>query len=249
MGESGRDSKIYLCAPINALIEGLVKQSIPLSRIRERGDFGLGTFDNLDGELVLLDGCCYQSTSDGHVHEVSEESTTPFAAVTFFTPVSHDDLADELSYEAFVAWLGDLLPSPNLVYALRIEGEFAEVKVRSITRQETPRPLVEAAREQPVFTFRDVRGTLAGFFTPHFLESLSAPGFHLHFISESRREGGHLLSCRPRRIRAGVQFIFSVELGLPVSLGYLTCAFERDAHAELDEAEKESGQSPASGPA
>ncbi len=91
---------------------------------------------------------------------------------------------------------------------------------------------------QPEFTFTDAEGTLAGFYTPGFMQSINVPGLHLHFLSDDRTEGGHLLSCRPERVRASVQFISTLELGLPMSLDYLTWDFRRDTGADLDAAEK-----------
>ena len=231
-------SPVYLCAPVNALVEGIYQERIPLSKIKQHGDFGLGTFDSLDGEMVMLDGRVYQITGDGRVHEVDEQAATPFACVTFYAPASHDDLDEELSYADFLDWILRLLPSPNLFYALRLEGSFAHVRVRSVPRQENYRPLVEVAADQPVFELTEVQGTLAGFFSPAFLESLTVPGLHLHFLSADRRQGGHLLECRPRRVRAGVQFISTLELSLPMSLDYLTWDFRRDTGADLDRAEK-----------
>ena len=231
-------SPVYLCAPVNALVEGIYQEKIPLAKILQHGDFGLGTFDSLDGEMVVLDGRVYQITGDGQVHEVGEAAATPFACVTFFAPISCDDLDEELSYAAFQDWILRLLPSPNIFYALRLEGSFAVVRVRSVPRQENYRPLVEVAADQPVFELTEVEGTLAGFYTPAFLESLSVPGLHLHFLSADRRQGGHLLECRPRRVRAGVQFISTLELSLPMSLDYLTWDFRRDTGADLDKAEK-----------
>ena len=229
---------LYLCAPVNALVEGLYQERIPLEKLREHGDFGIGTFDSLDGEMVMLDGRVYQIAGSGVVREVTEPGATPFACVTTWTPASHDELAEELTYDAFLDWLLTLLPSPNLIYALRVEGTFGDVKVRSVPRQENYRPLVEVAREQPEFTFAEAHGTLAGFFTPSFLESLSVPGLHLHFLSTDRTQGGHLLACSPRGVRAQVQFISTLELGLPMSVDYLTWDFRRDTRADLDEAEK-----------
>ena len=234
-----KPSPVYLCAPVNALVEGIYQERIPLSKIRRHGDFGLGTFDSLDGEMVMLDGCVYQITGDGRVHEVKEEdAATPFACVTFYAPASHDDLDEELDYADFLDWILRLLPSPNLFYALRLEGSFAHVRVRSVPRQENYRPLVDVAADQPVFELSEVEGTLAGFFSPAFLESLTVPGLHLHFLSNDRTQGGHLLECRPRRVRVGVQFISTLELGLPMSLDYLTWDFRRDIGADLDKAEK-----------
>ncbi len=237
-GAVKKPGTVYLCAPVNALVEGIYREKIPLGEIRKRGDFGLGTFDDLDGEMVLLDGRVYQVTGDGEVHEVGDEAATPFACVTFYDPVSHDDLDSELDWGAFQEWILGLLPSPNIFYALRIEGTFSRVRVRSVPRQENYRPLVEVARDQPVYDLADVEGTLAGFFSPAFLQSLTVPGLHLHFLSSDRRRGGHLLECRPRRVRAGVQIISTLELGLPMRLDYLTWDFRRDTGADLDKAEK-----------
>ncbi len=232
------DSRVYQCTPINALVEGIYEQKIPFAQIRQHGDFGLGTFDQLDGEMVMLDGEIYQMTADGQVNRVSDQALTPFACVTFFKPMSQDTLAGETSYAAFLQWLLNLLPSPNIFYALRIDGVFAHVKVRSVPKQESYRPLVEVAREQPVFEFHEIEGTLAGFFTPAFMASINVPGLHLHFLSADRQHGGHLLECRPRQVQASVQLINTLELGLPMNLDYLTCDFQRNIDQDLHEAEK-----------
>ncbi len=233
-----RDS-LYLCAPVNALVEGIYEEKIPLQEIKRHGDFGLGTFNHLDGEMMLLDGRFYQICGDGRVNQVSDESVlTPFAAVTFYRPLSQEKLAEELSYDSFLDWLGALLPSPNIFYAIRIEGAFSRMKARSIIRQENYRPLAEAARDQSVFEWRDVQGTLAGFFTPSFVPSVSVPGLHLHFLSNDLGRGGHLLECIPQEVRAGVQMIYNLELSLPKSLDYLTWDFRRDARADLHKAER-----------
>jgi acetolactate decarboxylase len=229
---------IYLCSPVNALVEGVYEERIPYSEIRKHGDFGLGTFDSLDGEMVMLDGDIFQITADGHVHRREDAALTPFACVTFYQPATHDQLVNASTYEGFLEWLEGLLPSSNIFYAIRIEGRFSYIKVRSVPKQDCYKPLVEVTKEQPVFEYTDIDGMLAGFFTPSFLSSLSVPGLHLHFLSSDFQYGGHLLECRPNRIRAGVQFIYSVELGLPMSLDYLTLDFQRDVADDLDQAEK-----------
>ena len=229
---------IYLCAPVNALVEGVYEERIPYAEIKKHGDFGLGTFDGLDGEMVMLDGKIFQITADGHVHQREETALSPFACVTFYQPATQDDLIERTSYAGFLEWLQGLLPSPNIFYALRIEGKFSYIKVRSVPKQDSYKPLVEVTQAQPVFEYADVEGTLAGFFTPSFLSSLSVPGLHLHFLSSDLQRGGHLLECHPNSIRTGVQFINAVELGLPMSLDYLTQDFQRDIADDLHRAEK-----------
>ncbi len=231
-------SRIYLGAPVNALVEGIYKENIPLAEIKKHGDFGLGTFNDLDGEMVMLDGHIYQIASDGRVTVIDDSALTPFACVTFYEPLSHDEIDGEMSYDAFLEWLYGLLPSPNLFYAIRIEGVFAHVKARSVPKQDSYRPLVEIAKEQSTFDFYDVEGILAGFFTPSFMSSLNVPGLHLHFLSADLRQGGHLLECVPRKARVGVQILSTLELSLPISLDYLTLDFTRDIEQDLDKVEK-----------
>ena len=229
---------VYLCAPVNALVEGIYVEKIPFTEVKKHGDFGLGTFDHLDGEMIMLDDQIFQILSDGCVQEVADDALTPFACVTFFKPEKHALLDGGRDYEDFLAWLVGLLPSPNMFYALRIDGSFSYIKTRSVPRQECYRPLVEVAAEQPVFEFEEISGTLAGFYTPEFMASLSVPGLHLHFLSADQRHGGHLLECRPHQAQVSVQLLRSMELGLPMSDDYLHWDFHRDIGRDLDQAEK-----------
>ncbi len=233
-----QNSRIYFCAPVNALVEGIYQQRIPFSEIKQHGDFGLGTFDHLDGEMVMLDGEIYQITADGKAARVSDDTLTPFACVAFYQPVSHDRLEHACSYPAFLEWLNSLFPSSNIFYAIRVEGRFSRIKVRSVPRQESYRPLAEVAKDQPTFEYTNTEGTLVGFYTPPFMGSLSVPGMHLHFLSADRKTGGHLLECCPGGVTVGVQFLTTLELGLPMSFDYLTCDFQRDTEKDLESAER-----------
>ncbi|TWI73979.1 acetolactate decarboxylase [Desulfobotulus alkaliphilus] len=238
MQSAPRNDRIYFCAPVNALVEGIYQQKIPLAEIKQHGDFGLGTFDHLDGEMVMLDNEIYQITSDGKAAQVSDDALTPFSCVAFYRPVSHDRLEKACNYPAFLDWLNSLLPSPNIFYAIRVDGRFSRIRVRSVPRQENYRPLAEVAKDQPVFEYTDTEGSLVGFYTPPFMGSLSVPGMHLHFLSADRKSGGHLLECCPDGITAGIQFLTTLELGLPMSFDYLTCDFQRDTEKDLESAER-----------
>lgn len=235
---SPNGSSLYLCAPVNALVEGIYEEKVPLREIKRHGDFGLGTFDNLDGEMILLDGIVYQVNSEGRVAVVDDACLTPFACVTFYRPISHEDVAQEMDYPAFLDLVQHLLPSPNLFYAIRMEGVFAYVKTRSVPKQENYRPLADVAKDQPVFEYQNMAGTLAGFFTPSFMSSINVPGLHLHFLSTDLSRGGHVLECRPRQGRIGVQFITRLELSLPMTFDYLTQDFTRNIEQDLNKAEK-----------
>jgi acetolactate decarboxylase len=229
---------IYLCTPVNALVEGIYEENVSFAEIKRHGDFGLGTFNALDGEMVMLNGTTYQINSDGRVNVIGDEALSPFACVTFFKPVFHDDIEGDMDYHAFVEMLYSLLPSPNLFYAIMVEGSFAHVKTRSVPRQESYRPIVEVTKNQPTFDFNKIEGTIAGFFTPSFMASLNVPGLHLHFLSSDLKHGGHLLECRPLKGRIDIQLIDRLELTLPITLDYLTQDFTRNTEEDLNKAEK-----------
>ncbi|HCR71721.1 MAG TPA: acetolactate decarboxylase [Anaerolineae bacterium] len=233
------DNKVYLCAPVNSLVEGIYEQNIPFSEIKKHGDFGLGTFNDLDGEMMMVDGEIFRVGSDGKVNQITdEEICTPFACVTNFQPASDEILDKELNYNDFLKWMIELMPSPNIFYAFRITGDFAYVKTRSVPKQENYRPLVEVAKEQPTFEFHNVSGLMVGFYTPHFVSSISVPGVHLHFLTDDKSSGGHLLECRPKNIKIELQYLYTLELSLPSNLDYLTWDFQRDIGKDLDKAEK-----------
>ncbi len=235
--DTSKENAVYLSAPINALVEGLYVENTTMAEIKRHGDFGLGTFNFLDGEMVLLDGHVYQIRSDGKVYHVEDNEESPFACVTFFNPDTIEDLENSNNYESFHDLLDNLIPSENMLYAIRIDGTFSYVKTRVVPRSENYKPLVEATKNQPVFDFHDVRGCLAGFYTPRFMESLNAPGYHLHFLSEDRQHGGHLIECALGKVRIGIQHVPKLDVGLPMTLDYLTTDLTRDVSKDLDKAE------------
>lgn len=237
-----RDNAVYLNAPVSALVEGLYRQSTSLAELRRWGDFGLGTFNDLDGEMLLLDGDFYQMRANGQVAKLKEQdlsaTRTPFACVTFFRADTYDDITPEMGEPEIFSFLQSILPSPNMLFTIRIEGRFSSVRVRSVPRQEVARPLVEVAKEQPEFEFESIMGSMAGFYTPPMMQGLSVPGLHLHFLDASCTHGGHLLSCCMADARISVQHVPRLVSDLPVSLEFLTADFTRDVKDDLDQAER-----------
>ncbi|MHB8111047.1 MAG: acetolactate decarboxylase [Syntrophorhabdaceae bacterium] len=233
-----RGNSVFISAPINALVEGIFVEDTTIADIKRHGDFGLGTFNYLDGEMLVLEGQVYQIKSDGKVYGVPDEERSPFACVTFFTPDTFDEIDSDKDTSDLNEILDALIPSRNMLYAIRIDGTFRHIKCRAVPKSENYKPLVEATKDQPVFDFEDVKGSLAGFFTPSFMESLNAPGYHLHFLSEDHRLGGHLMDCAIRKVRIGIQHVPKLEVGLPMTFDYLATDLSRDVRKDLDKAEK-----------
>lgn len=181
-------------ATIDALLAGVYDGHMTLRELRKHGDFGLGTFDRLDGEMILLDGIFYKARADGSVIEPPASETTPFATVTRFSPDSTRKLPRNLGNAALEKLIDQLVPDQNRFCAFRVDGVFQKMRVRSVPPQSEPyRPLVEVTKTQPIFEYANIRGTLVGFRSPAFVQGLNVPGYHIHFVSDDRSKGGHVL--------------------------------------------------------
>ncbi|MFA6293955.1 MAG: acetolactate decarboxylase, partial [Victivallales bacterium] len=167
---------LYQVSTIDALLNADYDGDKDLKYLKTHGDFGIGTFNNLDGEMLLLDGTFYQIKSDGKVYEAPPETRTPFACVTFFDAKETFVLESGTNYAKF-AKASPAYFLPNYFYAVKIEGTFKMIKARSVPAQKKPYPLLtEVVKTQPVFEFRDIKGTLAGYFTPSFFKGINVPG-------------------------------------------------------------------------
>ncbi|MDD1661033.1 MAG: acetolactate decarboxylase [Methanomicrobiales archaeon] len=169
----------------------------PIEQVRalmKNGDLGLGTFTGLDGEMVVVDGTCYQVTSDGIARQADPSLGVPFAGVTFFSP---DLLVPGITagnMTELTGFIDTRLPSKDQFYAIRITGHFPYIRARSPPAQDKPYPpLADALKEQSVYEFRNVTGTAAGFYTPASAAGIGFPGYHLHFLTGDRSRGGHIL--------------------------------------------------------
>jgi acetolactate decarboxylase len=211
---------LFQTSTIEALLDGNYEGDVTFAELGEHGDFGLGTFDALDGEMICLDGDFYRVRADGRAYAVDGGSKTPFAVVTFFEPDLLLPLADLEDFAALCAHLEGVVGDRAVCHAVRVDGYFDYAKTRSVPRQEKPfPPLVEVIEDQPSFEFRGLRGSLAGFRFPDRAGGLNVAGYHFHFISEDRSVGGHLLECRISRGELRVDHESSLKLELPAGVG------------------------------
>jgi len=187
---------LFQVSTLPALSQGYYHGFVSVSDLLARGDFGLGTFDGLDGEMVVLDGTIYQVRADGTIVEPSPYDLVPFAAVSHFDADLELTLEGTLSLEEMCAWLEKHLDNPNAFYLIEVTGSFRSVRTRSIAKQKQPYPtLSEAVAGQIEFTIDETKGTAVGIWAPGFMADLNLPGFHFHFISADKKMGGHLLAA------------------------------------------------------
>ena len=188
---------IYQVSLLQGLAYGDYYGSITVAKLKQHGDIGIGTFDRLNGELIMLDGEVYRAAGDGTVEIVSHEETIPFCVATFMEADITKQLQNIPDYEALVRALDQMVAERGLnrFYMIRINGTFRRMHVRSVHAQEEPyRPLVTVLQqEQTFFDYENIDGTVVGIYCPPYMAQLNAVGWHMHFLSADKAKGGHVL--------------------------------------------------------
>jgi acetolactate decarboxylase len=208
----------YQISTIDALMQGVFDGIQPVGELRKHGDFGIGVSDALDGELIVLDGIVYQAKADGSIYQAPDSLTTPFATVTYFERDHSTTTGNPMNFSVFSSTMSSLLPSQNMVYAVRIHGAFPSMKVRSEAAQQKPYPtLPDALKNQSVYSFTNITGT----------------------ISDDRQAGGHILDFT-MPVNTPVEYDITPEfyMILPTSGGFTGVDLSQDLSEELAEVEK-----------
>ena len=228
-------SRIYQISTSVALVEGINSGSISSSTLLEHGDFGLGTFDGLDGEMVILDGGIYQAS--GSARRRSDEFPVPFASVTQYCEEAVFQINQIASLADVEVACDRYRPSDNLFYALRLDGVFGNIHARAVHPAQGGAKLLDAAQSQLEFHYQNVEGTLVCLWSPRYSSSFSIPGYHFHFLSKDRTKGGHVLNCTAGQLRVGVQTISEYDVRLPEKGTFLKADFSKDPASVLAKAE------------
>jgi len=237
-GFAGEDT-ITQVSTIDALMTGVYDGPTTLGELRTKGDFGLGTFAALDGEMILLDGVFYQVTSAGDVRRPGPDTRTPFAAVTFFNTDRTIPLKGGTDFKGFTADTVKSFPTRNSFYAVKVTGTFKMVKTRSVPAQKKPyRPLTEVVKTQPIFELVNVAGTMVGFWCPSFVKGVNVPGYHLHFLRADGKKGGHVLDFIVEDATMEVDDSREFSLILPDNAAFDKANLEPDRATELKAVEK-----------
>jgi acetolactate decarboxylase len=229
---------LFQASTIGALLDGAFDGDLSFAELAERGDLGLGTLNGLDGEMIALDGEFLRADVDGHLHQIAPEALTPFAVVTRFQPTIDEQIEDNLVHEELLERLDTLAPAGAASCAIRLDGHFDLVRARSVPAQSPPyRPLTEVVAEQNVFELPDVPGTMLGFRFPAYVEGIEVAGYHLHFVSEDRSRGGHVLDSRSEGLRARIDPSDDLHIELPPAIDLADPDLAAETHAAIVRAE------------
>lgn len=213
--------QVWQDSPTVGLLNGLYDGITPVSEARKHGDIGLGTWDRLNGEGLIIDNVFYQVRSDGTVHVMEPNDTMAWVSTTFFNPETVLKLPRGLTMATLPRVVDPQLPTVNTFYAVRIDGVFDMVQTRSLPRQSKPYPpFCKVEETEPKFLFRDVKGTMVGFLSPPFVTNMAVPNWHLHFLNEEKSGGGHVLRFILREGEMKVDRVDGFKTRFPVNPAY-----------------------------
>jgi acetolactate decarboxylase len=227
--------RMFQISTSTALVEGVYAGSVLSSTLLENGDFGLGTFEGLNGEMVILDGEIHQAT--GSVRRRLDDFLVPFASVTHFREDVVFQIGEVECLKEIELACDPHRVSENLFYAIRVDGFFDTVHARAVHPVPKGTWLLDAAKTELEFHFHNVEGTLVCLWSPSYASSFSVPGYHFHFISKDRTKGGHVLDCSARQLRARIQILSEYDIRLPEAGAFLTTDLSRDPASDLAKAE------------
>ena len=209
---------LYEHGTLASLMAGNFDGTITLNELLSHGNQGVGTFAGLDGEVIILEGHVYQAVSSGKVNEITDLSEElPFASVHFPKP------GEELMLEkADFKFINEKIPKKyelqNVFAAIRLRGKFSKIHTRIAPKQEKPYPsLLAVSKEQAEFEYTNVTGTVVGYYAPAIFNTLTAGGWHLHFISDDRQIGGHLLEFEGENLQGNLEIFDTLEQHFPIN--------------------------------
>jgi acetolactate decarboxylase len=229
---------LFQVSTSGALVAGVSAGAVSVKTILDHGDFGLGTFADLDGEMVVLDGCAYQVRGSGRVSQAPPQARAPFAVVTRFAPQIDVEVGPLATFAALQARCDSPRNSGNIFYAFRLDGRFSSIRTRAVNPSRKGAHLVDAAKSQSEFHFSNINGTLVGLWSPGFSSALSVAGYHFHFISEDRQHGGHLLDCATGKLQLRMEALTDFHLALPETESFLKADLSKNTAEELAYAEQ-----------
>ena len=236
-------TKMFQVSTLQALALGYTKSVITVSELLEHGDIGLGTFEGVDGEMIVLDGKCYQATADGTVFEAPGEKGVPFCAVSHMrnaVPFRIEKTADIKALKTTLDILIDERFELNSMHIVRIDGFFNKVMARSESGRASHHIELKNLLEnnQRDFCFEGIDGSLVCVYFPDYMDGINAPGWHFHFVSKDRSLGGHVFDVCFEGADASLSTISAIEIKLPEGAYFDTYALKEASSSDIKKVEQ-----------
>jgi acetolactate decarboxylase len=182
---------IHQVEDVRILLSGKYDGVTTVGHALDRCVVGLGVAAACDGEIITLDGSTWRIPASGKPEPVGSQFPLAFAIGAEAGVPLVRELTGKLGFDDIVACIDEVLHD-DLVAAVRLDGDFTNVLLRSEPRQVPPfRPLDEVLADEVHFAFEQWTGTLAGFRFPDRAAAEVIPALHLHALGADHLSGGH----------------------------------------------------------
>ena len=235
-------NKMYQVSTLQALALGYSRAVISVGELLQEGNTGLGTFEDVNGEMIVLDGHCYRADQNGEITDVSLQTGVPFAAVAKLYGKQQFALENLPDIETLRTELTRKIEEQfglNSMHVIRIDGYFEKVDARSEAPYRSHHISLKdvLGQTQKAFLFENIRGSLVGVYFPDYMDGINMPGWHLHFLSEDRTKGGHVFDMCLKEGEAKVDKISNIVINLPESAAFDTYSLKQDLQDEIKSVE------------
>jgi acetolactate decarboxylase len=226
---------------LQALMQGYFYPVFTVGELKENGNFGIGCFESVNGELIMVDGVVYQAIYDSSILIPDNNTKIPYATVTFFNNGINADFEKISSIDNLKEQLDKIVKEngKNMFYFVRMDGTFDTLCYRSIYAQKEPyKPLAKAMEaDQTFFNTEKETGTIIGLFCPDFMDKLNSSGWHFHFITADKKHGGHLLNVCAKNISVKLDKKTSFKMILPEEEKFQQFQLAKDMSKDIHEVE------------
>lgn len=211
---------------VNKIFQG----NLTVKEMKERGDIGLGSYDLLDGELVMLDGISYRFRDDGSVAVADDDDKVIYVNAGFFEPEMTFEITEQINYDRLREIINLKLPTLNQFYSFKISGEFDYMKCGGLDKQEKPfrDGLDVLIPNRPIFEQSDFTGTIVGFYCPEFIGNINVAGYHIHAVSEEKDFGGHVMEFQSKSLKVEIDPMLNYHFQLVDSEDFMNVQLDKE---------------------
>ena len=237
------DSKMFQVSTLQALALGYSRTVITVGQLMKHGETGLGTFEDVNGEMIAIDGKCYRAMQDGTVEAAGETRGVPFSSVAYMDGCREFELAGNYDMTALKNELNNRIEEDfalNSMHVIQIHSTFEKIYARSEAPYRAHHvPLKEMLdTTQTSFEFSNISGTLVGVYYPDYMDGINAAGWHLHFLSDDRTKGGHVYELKMSHGNVRLSRKTSIEIQLPKDPAFDTYALKNASKDEIKKVEQ-----------
>lgn len=241
-----KSNKLYQVSTLQALALGYTKPVVTAKEMIKNGDIGLGTFEHVDGEMIILDGVCYQAKQDGSIVCSEDYAGVPFAVAGCVKGGKIIKMEKMQNIEAIKTELTlsiDLDFSLNSIHIARIDGYFESVHARAGAPYKSQHVSLKniLAKTQKDFCFENLYGTLVCVYFPDYMDGINASGWHMHFLSKDKKFGGHVFEADMSSGECQIQKMDRIDIQLPNDAAFDTYSLKEASKKEIEEVEQGNG--------